>query len=57
MPLFGTGHARFKFDQALIAIRDTLRSTTAAGIEQAIIVVFDPDRAAEARKLLVAGSQ
>jgi O-acetyl-ADP-ribose deacetylase (regulator of RNase III) len=55
MPLFGTGHARFKFDQALIAMRDMLRSATAAGIEQAIIVVFDPARAAEAEKLLVAG--
>ena len=52
MPLFGTGHARFKFDQALIAMRDVLRSTSAAGVEQVMIVVFDPARAADAERVI-----
>ena len=51
MPLFGTGHARFKFDQALIAMHDVLRSAP-ANIEQAWIVVLDPARAADAQRLI-----
>jgi O-acetyl-ADP-ribose deacetylase (regulator of RNase III) len=51
MPLFGTGHARFKFDQALIAMRDALRSTTAS-VEQVVIVVLDPARAADAERVI-----
>jgi len=51
MPPFGTGHARFKFDQALIAMRDVLRSAP-VDIEQVMIVVFDPARAAEAERVI-----
>src|SRR5436305_12281958 len=53
MPLFGTGHARFKFDQALIAMREALQSAP-ANVHEVVIVVFDRDRAAEAERLLMA---
>jgi O-acetyl-ADP-ribose deacetylase (regulator of RNase III) len=51
IPLFGTGHARFKFEQALIAIRDALR-TSSTTIDQVVIVVLDPGRVAEAERLI-----
>lgn len=47
MPLFGTGHARFSFDRALIAMAEALRdSVTTVG--QVIIVVYDRERADDA---------
>ncbi|SRR5581483_1413945 len=52
MPVFGTGHARFKFDQALIAIRDAL-SSAPEGIEEVLVVIYDPARAEEAERLLL----
>jgi O-acetyl-ADP-ribose deacetylase (regulator of RNase III) len=51
MPLFGTGHARFKFDQALIAMRDALRSASAR-VDEVVIVVYDPSRAADAERIM-----
>jgi len=51
MPLFGTGHARYKLDQALIAMREALRSAPAA-VEQVIIVVLDPARAADVERVM-----
>jgi len=51
MPLFGTGHARFKFDQALMAMRDALQSAPAS-VDEVVIVVFDPKRAADAERII-----
>jgi O-acetyl-ADP-ribose deacetylase (regulator of RNase III) len=51
IPLFGTGHARFKFKQALIAIRDALRASSTE-IDQVVIVVLDPGRVPEAERLI-----
>ena len=46
MPLFGTGHARVKFDRSLEAILGALRAA-ATNVEQVVIVVNDPDRAGQ----------
>jgi O-acetyl-ADP-ribose deacetylase (regulator of RNase III) len=51
MPLFGTGHARYKFEPALLAMREALRSASAR-VEQVVIVIPDPARAAEAEKII-----
>jgi len=51
MPLFGTGHARFKFEPALLAMREALQSASAR-VEQVVIVVLDPAHAAEAERLI-----
>ena len=51
MPLFGTGHARFNFEKALRVMSETLRDTATA-IQQVFIVVYDPDRAEEALRLI-----
>lgn len=47
MPLFATGHARFRFDQALLAMVETLRDEPTA-VQHGFIVVHDPDRAGDA---------
>ncbi|HEV8436437.1 MAG TPA: macro domain-containing protein [Thermoanaerobaculia bacterium] len=51
MPVFGSGHARVRFDQALKTMRDTLRASESA-VEQVVIVVYDPDYAEDAREIL-----
>lgn len=51
MPLFGTGHARFKFDQALRVMAETLRDEVTA-VQHGFIVVYDPDRAEDAVRLI-----
>jgi O-acetyl-ADP-ribose deacetylase (regulator of RNase III) len=51
MPVFGSGHARVKFDMALRAMCDVLR-TLETSVEHVIIAVNDPDRADDARRLL-----
>jgi O-acetyl-ADP-ribose deacetylase (regulator of RNase III) len=51
MPVFGSGHARVRFDQALKAMCDTLRASESA-VEQVVIVVYDPDSAEDARAIL-----
>ena len=53
MPLFGAGHAGFDFDRALTAIAETLRDSS-TNVSHAYIVVYDPDRAEEARRLVQA---
>jgi len=55
MPLFGTGHARFRFDQALAAMRDALRSAS-TNVERVMVVVFDPSRAAEAESVIASST-
>ncbi len=52
MPVFGTGHARFKFDQALRAIREALASAP-EGIDEVLVVINDPARAKDAERLLL----
>jgi len=44
MPLFGTGHARFKFDDAVRVMAETLRDRVTA-VQRVFIVIFDADRA------------
>lgn len=51
MPVFGTGHARFRFDRAVAAMAETLRDTPSA-VREVIIVVADEAKAAIARKVL-----
>lgn len=51
MPLFGTGHARFNFDQAVLVMAETLRDATTA-VQHVIIVVYDPDRAEDTVRLI-----
>lgn len=52
MPVFGTGHARVRFDQAISAIRDALAGATSTDVEQVILVIYDAARADDARNLL-----
>ncbi|HEX7191900.1 MAG TPA: macro domain-containing protein, partial [Thermoanaerobaculia bacterium] len=47
MPVFGSGHARVKFEQALRAMCDVLETTNTA-VEHVVIVVYDPDYATDA---------
>ena len=49
MPLFGAGHAGFEFSRALTAIAETLRDTS-TNVSHVYIVVYDPERAEEARR-------
>lgn len=51
MPLFATGHARVKFARSLEAMLDALRAATTR-VEQVVIVVYDSERASEARRAL-----
>jgi O-acetyl-ADP-ribose deacetylase (regulator of RNase III) len=44
MPVFGTGHARFKFDDAVRVMAETLRDRVTA-VQRLFIVIFDADRA------------
>ncbi len=51
MPVFGTGHARVKFDRALVAMAEALRTASTA-VEHVIVVVHEADRAEEAQVAL-----
>lgn len=51
LPVFGTGHARVKFDRAVTAIANVLRSATTS-VEDVLIVINDPARAEQAKRLL-----
>ncbi|MEA2236629.1 MAG: O-acetyl-ADP-ribose deacetylase [Thermoanaerobaculia bacterium] len=44
MPVFGTGHARFKFEDAVRVMAETLRDHAAA-VRHVFIVIYDTDRA------------
>jgi len=52
MPVFGTGHARVRFERALSAMAAALR-IAASTVEHVIVVVPDRDRAEVARRMLV----
>lgn len=49
MPIFATGHAGFNFDQALLAMVETLRDAVTA-VQHVFLVVYDPDRAEDAAR-------
>jgi O-acetyl-ADP-ribose deacetylase (regulator of RNase III) len=51
MPVFGSGHAHVRFEQALKAMQDVLSSAD-TGVEHVTVVVYDPDRADDARAIL-----
>jgi O-acetyl-ADP-ribose deacetylase len=51
MPIFGTGHARFSFDQALLVMARTLRDEATA-VQHVFIVVYDPARSGDALRLI-----
>ena len=52
MPVFGSGHAHVRFEQAFAAMRDTLLHAQPVSVEHVIIVIYDPDRADDAQRLL-----
>jgi O-acetyl-ADP-ribose deacetylase (regulator of RNase III) len=49
LPIFATGHAHVKFDDAVRAIAEELRTAT---LDRAVLVVNDPDRAERARDIV-----
>ena len=51
MPVFGSGHARVRFDQAISAMRDALLAAE-TNVEHIVIVVYDADYAADAEQIL-----
>jgi O-acetyl-ADP-ribose deacetylase (regulator of RNase III) len=44
MPVFGTGHARFKFDDAVRVMAETLRDSPTT-VRRVFIVIYDAERA------------
>jgi O-acetyl-ADP-ribose deacetylase len=51
MPVFGSGHGRFKFDQALKTMLEALESAKTA-VTSVVIAINDPERAESGRRLL-----
>ena len=51
MPLFGTGHARLKFDRVVRAMAETLRDAATA-VRHVVIVVFDNEAAELIRNVM-----
>ena len=51
LPVFGSGHARVRFDQAVRALAEGVRGAP-VGIEMIVVVVPERDRAAEAEQIL-----
>lgn len=49
MPVFGTGHAHVKFDRALVAMAEALRSATTS-VSRVVVVVRDAERAETAKR-------
>jgi O-acetyl-ADP-ribose deacetylase len=43
LPVFGTGHARFKFDDAIRVMAETLRDSATA-VRRVFIVIYDEER-------------
>lgn len=50
MPLFATGHARVRFDRAMQAMAEALRSASTS-VKRVVVVVHDASRADEARQI------
>ncbi|HUP61933.1 MAG TPA: macro domain-containing protein [Thermoanaerobaculia bacterium] len=53
MPVFATGHARFKFERAIEAMLAALRAA-ATQVEHVVIVVHEPRQADDVRRILAA---
>jgi len=51
MPLFGTGHARFKIEDAVRVMAETLRDDT-ANVARVFLVVYDADRADDVARIV-----
>jgi O-acetyl-ADP-ribose deacetylase len=51
LPVFGTGHARFKFDDAVRVMAETLRDQATA-VRRAFIVIFDEERADDVMRVI-----
>jgi O-acetyl-ADP-ribose deacetylase (regulator of RNase III) len=51
LPVFGSGHARFRFDDALRVMMETLRDCQTS-VRHAIIVVFDSDRVEDVLRII-----
>jgi O-acetyl-ADP-ribose deacetylase (regulator of RNase III) len=51
LPVFGTGHARFKFDDAVRLMAETLRDQVTA-VHHAFVVVYDAERAGAALRVV-----
>ena len=51
MPLFGTGHARFRFRAALSAMSEALRDARTE-VEEVLIAILDPDRAEDVERAM-----
>lgn len=51
MPVFGTGHAKVKFDAAVTVMAEVLREASTS-VEEVLIVTNDRERAREAAALL-----
>ena len=51
MPVFGTGHARFRFRAALAAMAEALRDVK-TNVEEVMIAILDPDRAEDVERAL-----
>ena len=51
MPVFATGHAHYRFREALAAMGDALRSAS-TGVGEVVVVVEEADRVEEAKRLL-----
>lgn len=51
MPVFGTGHARMKFDKAIDAMAEALRESETK-VERLVVVVYEERKAGEAARLI-----
>jgi O-acetyl-ADP-ribose deacetylase (regulator of RNase III) len=51
MPVFGTGHARFKFEQALLLMTDALKAASTS-VDRVVVAINDPARAESARRMI-----
>jgi O-acetyl-ADP-ribose deacetylase (regulator of RNase III) len=51
MPIFGTGHARFKFEDAVRVMAEALRDD-AAIVPHVFLVVYDADRAEDVARIV-----
>ena len=51
MPVFGSGHGRFKFEAALKTMLETIR-TAATPVTEVVIAVNEPERAEAARRIV-----
>ena len=51
MPVFGSGHARVRFERAVTVMAETFRDAPTA-VRHVVLVIHDPERVEEARAIL-----